>query len=248
MNRTGTAIAGPNNDTLYVILARSAQGTSRHRLSRLRLEACLAGDVRLRLAASSEKTGRAITDQLEWQLLAQGRSVGSAPILQSAQGAFGSVTCLARRMMKSSIFNLLAAPLLRIFHLSSRLKSTMSFGRLLSSLLRLDIRTHSLQALEYFFMLTLPFSYRNKVRAASFFGIDRAPAGASGGNFISLKKALDVVVAPIAIALSAPLMLGVALAIKLESPGPIIFRRKRIGLNGSIFEIWKFRSRRTQFG
>jgi polysaccharide biosynthesis protein PslA len=37
-------------------------------------------------------------------------------------------------------------------------------------------------------------------------------------------------------------MLGVALAIKRESPGPIIFRRKRIGLNGSIFEIWKFRS------
>jgi polysaccharide biosynthesis protein PslA len=118
----------------------------------------------------------------------------------------------------------------------------MSFGSLPSALLRLDIHTDSLQALEYFFVLTLPFSYQNNVRAASFVGIDRPPAGASVGNCIPLKKVLGVVVATIAIALSAQLMLGVALAIKLESRGPIIFRRKTIGLNGSIFEIWKFRS------
>jgi lipopolysaccharide/colanic/teichoic acid biosynthesis glycosyltransferase len=37
-------------------------------------------------------------------------------------------------------------------------------------------------------------------------------------------------------------MLGVALAIKLESPGLIVFCRKRVGLNGSIFAIWIFRS------
>jgi exopolysaccharide biosynthesis polyprenyl glycosylphosphotransferase len=59
---------------------------------------------------------------------------------------------------------------------------------------------------------------------------------------LRLKKILDVVVATIAIALVAPLMLCVALAIKLESPGPIIFCQKRIGLNGLIFELWKFRS------
>lgn len=92
-------------------------------------------------------------------------------------------------------------------------------------------------------MLTLHFSYPNNVRAASFVGIDRPPAGASGGNWIALKEVLDVVVAALAIALSAPLILCVALAIKLESPGPIIFSRKRIGLNGSIFGTWKFCSR-----
>ena len=115
----------------------------------------------------------------------------------------------------------------------------MSFGSFPSSLLRLEIHTDSLQALEYFFVLTLPCSYWNNVRAASFVGIDRPPAGASGGNCIPLKNVLDVVVATIAIPLSAQLMLGVAPAIKLESPGPIIFRRKRIGLNEAIFEIWK---------
>ena len=101
---------------------------------------------------------------------------------------------------------------------------------------------HTERALEYFFVLTLPFSYQNNVRAASFVGIDRPPAGASCGNWISLKKVQDVVVATIAIALSAPLILGMALAIKLEGAGPIIFRRKTIGLNGSIFEMWNFRS------
>lgn len=88
-------------------------------------------------------------------------------------------------------------------------------------------------------MLTLPVSYQNNVRTASFVGIDRPAAGASGGSCIPLKNVLDVVVATIAIALSAQRMLGVAPAIKLESHGPIIFRRKTIGLNRSIFEIWK---------
>ena len=36
--------------------------------------------------------------------------------------------------------------------------------------------------------------------------------------------------------------MGVAMTIKLKSDGPIIFRQKRTGFNGSIFEIWKFRS------
>ncbi len=89
-------------------------------------------------------------------------------------------------------------------------------------------------------MLALPFSYQNNVRAASFVGIDRAPAGAGGGNRISLKKARAVVIAAIAIAFSAPLMLCTALAINLESRGPIIFRRKTTGRNGLIFAIWKF--------
>jgi exopolysaccharide biosynthesis polyprenyl glycosylphosphotransferase len=57
-----------------------------------------------------------------------------------------------------------------------------------------------------------------------------------------LKKAQDIVVATTAIVLLSPLMLGVTLAIKLDSPGPIIFRQRRTGLAGSIFELWKFRS------
>jgi len=56
----------------------------------------------------------------------------------------------------------------------------------------------------------------------------------------------DIVVATIAIAIFLPILLAVPLAIKLESRGPIIFRQKRVGLNGSIFEVWKFRSMYTE--
>lgn len=57
-----------------------------------------------------------------------------------------------------------------------------------------------------------------------------------------LKTMIDVVIATFAIAFTFPIIMCVAVAIKLDSRGPIIFRQKRIGFNGSIFEVWKFRS------
>jgi Undecaprenyl-phosphate glucose phosphotransferase len=57
-----------------------------------------------------------------------------------------------------------------------------------------------------------------------------------------LKRAEDLVVAGAALALLAPLFVLVALAIKLDSPGPIFFRQTRVGFNGRQFKVWKFRS------
>jgi lipopolysaccharide/colanic/teichoic acid biosynthesis glycosyltransferase len=56
------------------------------------------------------------------------------------------------------------------------------------------------------------------------------------------KRTLDVMLAAIAIVLAAPLMLVTALAIALESPGPVIYRQKRLGLGGVPFVFYKFRS------
>ncbi|PDW04137.1 exopolysaccharide biosynthesis polyprenyl glycosylphosphotransferase [Candidatus Viridilinea mediisalina] len=58
----------------------------------------------------------------------------------------------------------------------------------------------------------------------------------------SLKRTLDVTVASAALVASAPLMAATALAIKLESPGPIIFRQIRVGKDGEHFYCYKFRS------
>lgn len=58
----------------------------------------------------------------------------------------------------------------------------------------------------------------------------------------SLKRLLDVSVALIAIVLSSPIMLLTALAIKLDSRGPILFQQTRVGKDGEHFSCYKFRS------
>jgi lipopolysaccharide/colanic/teichoic acid biosynthesis glycosyltransferase len=60
-----------------------------------------------------------------------------------------------------------------------------------------------------------------------------------------LKRALDVLGALVALVLLSPLMLLVALIIKLTSPGPAVFRQTRIGQGGVSFIMYKFRSMRT---
>ena len=57
-----------------------------------------------------------------------------------------------------------------------------------------------------------------------------------------LKRVTDVIIAAAALVLLWPFMLIVALMIRLTSPGPIIFRQTRCGLNGRKFEFYKFRS------
>ena len=59
------------------------------------------------------------------------------------------------------------------------------------------------------------------------------------------KRVFDVLSASVLILLSAPLMLLTALAIRLESPGPVLYRQERVGLFGRVFNVVKFRSMRT---
>lgn len=61
----------------------------------------------------------------------------------------------------------------------------------------------------------------------------------------SLKRALDVVVATGALLALSPLLVMVALVIRLETPGPILFRQSRTGFNNRPFKILKFRSMRV---
>lgn len=60
-----------------------------------------------------------------------------------------------------------------------------------------------------------------------------------------VKRCLDVVASILGLTLSAPLSLLVALAIKLDSPGPILYRQERVGDDGRIFNLLKFRSMRV---
>jgi exopolysaccharide biosynthesis polyprenyl glycosylphosphotransferase len=57
-----------------------------------------------------------------------------------------------------------------------------------------------------------------------------------------LKRLLDVVVSLAALAALAPVFLAVAVAIKLDSPGPVFFKQTRVGKWGRLFGVFKFRS------
>jgi lipopolysaccharide/colanic/teichoic acid biosynthesis glycosyltransferase len=64
----------------------------------------------------------------------------------------------------------------------------------------------------------------------------------------ALKRALDVVCSAVGLLLLSPALAAAALAVKLSSPGPVLFRQVRVGLRGRPFRIAKFRSMRVNEG
>ena len=62
------------------------------------------------------------------------------------------------------------------------------------------------------------------------------------GFYRAVKRFLDVTASFLGLVLLSPLLLAVSILIKIHSRGPVIFRQKRIGRNGKVFEIYKFRS------
>jgi exopolysaccharide biosynthesis polyprenyl glycosylphosphotransferase len=59
---------------------------------------------------------------------------------------------------------------------------------------------------------------------------------------LAAKRLLDIAVSALLLVLAAPLIVMVAIAIKLTSPGSVFFKQTRIGLNGRIFTLYKFRT------
>jgi Undecaprenyl-phosphate glucose phosphotransferase len=62
----------------------------------------------------------------------------------------------------------------------------------------------------------------------------------------AVKRAQDLVVGGLGLLAVAPVMAVVALAIKLDSPGPVFFRQRREGFNNEAIIVWKFRSMRNE--
>jgi len=65
-----------------------------------------------------------------------------------------------------------------------------------------------------------------------------------GQGALLVKRGMDVVGAAMGLILGAPLLALIALAIRLDSPGPIVFRQTRMGIGDRHFEMYKFRSMR----
>lgn len=65
------------------------------------------------------------------------------------------------------------------------------------------------------------------------------------GLHMMLKRLMDIVVSSTALILGAPVLLIVALWIKIDSPGPVLFKQPRHGFNNRVFDVYKFRSMRN---
>ena len=60
-----------------------------------------------------------------------------------------------------------------------------------------------------------------------------------------IKRIIDILLSGLAIIILSPLLLILCIAIKLDSPGPIFFTQKRVGMHKTYFQIYKFRTMRT---
>jgi len=68
------------------------------------------------------------------------------------------------------------------------------------------------------------------------------------GLQFAIKHALDRILAFLLLVLLAPLIAAIALAVRLSSPGPVLFKQRRVGRDGRVFDFYKFRSMRIPRG
>lgn len=64
-------------------------------------------------------------------------------------------------------------------------------------------------------------------------------------RYLPVKRSIDFLLSTCAIVALSPVLAGLAIAIKVDSPGPVLFKQKRVGKNKELFEIYKFRTMRV---
>jgi len=111
-----------------------------------------------------------------------------------------------------------------------------NYNTILPALMRFGVDVTVVPASEFFGMLPVRLTSDGRVAA----DVVATWPLSSGEAFV--KRIEDILVALAASLVSAPVILLIALVIKLDSPGPVLFFQRRIGLRGTVFHIWKFRT------
>ena len=78
------------------------------------------------------------------------------------------------------------------------------------------------------------------------FDLMHVAGAAERSGYLLAKRVLDLTLSVVGLIILAPLLAAVAIAIRLDSPGPIFFRQRRHGYMNEEFLVWKFRSMRTE--
>jgi exopolysaccharide biosynthesis polyprenyl glycosylphosphotransferase len=103
-----------------------------------------------------------------------------------------------------------------------------------------------LEGVEVRVTATLPDVLSSRLSVQPFGGITALslhPVRLSGSQVVA-KRAFDLIVAGVGLILASPLLLAIAVAVKLTSPGPILYRSTRVGQRGRPFTMLKFRTMR----
>jgi len=74
--------------------------------------------------------------------------------------------------------------------------------------------------------------------------LDLQPTLAETGSYLFQKRAFDLVLSILILLICAPIFLLISLAVKISSRGPVFFSQERVGLNGRVFRMLKFRTMR----
>ncbi len=86
--------------------------------------------------------------------------------------------------------------------------------------------------------------YIEDVQGLPVINIRRVPLSGAWNKFV--KRTMDIVGGTLALILFSPVMLIAAISVKISSKGPVIYKQKRVGLHNKEFEMYKFRSMKTE--
>ena len=87
----------------------------------------------------------------------------------------------------------------------------------------------------------LPLLNHNVSKIGRFYSLDISCSPMDSSNAV-IKRIEDLVLGTLGLIIFSPLMVAVAIAIKLTSPGPVLFKQLRYGVSGNPVKIYKFRS------
>ncbi len=174
----------------------------------------------MRNVVAQPELGYQIVGYLDDDLTKQGAAIGRFPAL----GGVDKTACVIREQRVDDV--IVALPLYARERIGQVLRACEALGvrvRIVPDMFQLRLNQVHIDTINGIPLIG--------VRETTIRGWNRA-----------LKRGLDVVLSALALTLAAPIMALVALAIRLDSPGPIFYRQTRVGLNGRLFTVLKFRS------
>ncbi len=152
--------------------------------------------------------------------LKQGKKIGKTPVL-------GPLSALRETVIKNKVDEI-------IFAIPG-----LPHKRILSMIMEVDDLDLTIRVVSDLFGV---LAHETNIDLIEDFPIFDLKGGRAGPLYDIAKRIFDLVLATAGLIITLPLWVIIAIAIKLDSPGPVLFKQERVGKNGKIFIMYKFRT------